>query len=143
MNDLASLVVSKVPSNEEIQFLDGRIYEYNSLKTGKADGKSFSKWIYERENNVIAGLSGWTWANACEITFLWVKDEHGKKGYGQLLLSAAEAEAKKNNCNIILIRSYDFQAPLYYQKHGYQVEHKTEGFPPEHSSYWLVKRFND
>jgi GNAT superfamily N-acetyltransferase len=140
MNNPESTIVSKVPTNEEIQFLDDRIYEYNSHKTGRADGKLFSKLIYENEINIIAGLSGWTWASACEITLLWVNEAYRNKGYGQLLLQAAEDEAKKNKCSMILVRSYDFQAPLFYQKHGYKVDHKTKDFPPGHSSYWLIKR---
>jgi len=68
-------------------------------------------------------------ANACEITLLWIKDDHRTKGYGQVLLNAAEANAKKENCKTILLRTYNFQAPLFYQKHGYTIEYEIKDFP--------------
>jgi GNAT superfamily N-acetyltransferase len=142
MNNSGPIIISKVPTHEDIQFLEDKIYEYNSRQTGKDDGKLFSKMIYDSNNNIIAGISGWIWAGACEIALLWVKEEFRKKGYGRLLLQAAEDEAREKNCDVILLRSYSFQAPLFYQKHGYKVEFKTDDFPPGYSYYCLIKRLN-
>ena len=40
-------IISKVPTQEEIQFLDDRLYEHNAAKTGRDNGKLFSKLIYD------------------------------------------------------------------------------------------------
>lgn len=133
---------SKVPTREEIQFLEDMIYEYNASEIGKNDGKLFSKLIYGTENQIIAGISGWTWANACEITLFWVKEEYRKKGYGRILLNSAEEEAKKGNCKAILLRTYSFQAPDFYQKYGFKIEHETKDFPIGHSDLCLIKRLD-
>src|SRR5882724_1785777 len=123
MNNEDYKVIDHEFPNQVIEFLEDRIYEYNSALLGKNDGKLFSKIIKDENDSIIAGISGWTWANACEITLLWIKDDHRTKGYGQVLLNAAEANAKKENCKTILLRTYDFQAPLFYQKHGYTIEY--------------------
>jgi ribosomal protein S18 acetylase RimI-like enzyme len=136
-------IISKMPTHEDIQFFEDRLYEYNERQTGKDDGNLFSKLINDSNSNIIAGISGWTWAGACEIAFLWVKEEFRNKGYGRLLLQAAEDEARKKNCDVILLRSYNFQAPFFYQKHDYKVEYKTEDFPPGCSYYCLIKRLNE
>jgi len=136
-------IISKVPTQEEIQFLDDMIYEHNATNTNKNNGKLFSKLIYDSENNIIAGITGWTWASACEITLFWVKHDYRKKGYGQILLKAAEAEAKKEKCKTIFLRTYSFQAPQFYQKFGYKVEHEIKDFPNGHSSICLIKRLNE
>ena len=132
----------ETPSDQQqiIQFLDDRLYEYNSQTIHRLDGRLFSKIIREKEE-IIAGIAGWIWADACEITFLWVKEEYRKKKLGEKLLHAAEGEAMDANCNVILISSYSFQAPFFYEKHGYKIDHIIEDFPKGHKYYWLIKRF--
>jgi ribosomal protein S18 acetylase RimI-like enzyme len=82
-------------------------------------------------------------ATACEITLFWVKENYRNKGYGQALVNAAEAEAKKEKCKTIFLRSYSFQAPSFYQKHGYKVEHKIKDFLLGRSSFCLVKTLSE
>jgi GNAT superfamily N-acetyltransferase len=133
----------ETPSNHQqiIQFLDDRIYEFNSKTINRIDGRLFSKIIREANEEIIAGIAGWIWANACEITLLWVKEEYRKKKLGERLLRAAEEEAIDANCSVILIRSYTFQAPFFYEKQGYKIEHVIEDFPKGQKYYTLIKRF--
>jgi GNAT superfamily N-acetyltransferase len=136
-------IISKVATHKEIQFLEDMLYKYNSAKTKRADGKLFSKLIYNTRNNIIAGITGWVWASACEITLIWVKDDYRKKGYGQILLKAAEEEAKKEKCKKILLRTYSFQAPYFYLKYGYKIENEIKDFPYGHSYFCLTKKVDD
>jgi GNAT superfamily N-acetyltransferase len=140
MKGESKIVVSESHPIDVIQFLEERIYEHNSSLIGKTDGRFFAKTVRDSEENIIAGVSGWTWAGVSEITLLWVKDECRNQGLGALLLMAAEEEARKNNCNAILLRSFAFQAPSFYQKHGYQIESVTKDFPTGHDYYCLIKR---
>jgi GNAT superfamily N-acetyltransferase len=126
-------------NNKIIQFLDDRIYEFNSETINKKDGRQFSKIIRE-DKEIIAGIAGWIWAYACEITLLWVKEEYRKKKLGEKLLKAAEEEAIKAGCNVILIRSYAFQAPFFYEKYGYKIEYIINDFPNGYKYYILIKR---
>ena len=143
MNDSLHDIISKVPTQKEVQFLEDMLYEHNAAVTNRDDGKLFSKLICDSGNNIIAGIAGWTWADACEITLLWVKYDYRKKSYGKILLNAAEAEAKKKKCKTILLRTYSFQSPQFYQKYGYKVEYETKDFPHGHSYFCLVKRLTD
>ena len=122
-----------------IQFLEDRIYEHNSSKLNKGDGQVFSRIVRDENKNIVAGIGGWTWAGICEITQLWVDERVRKNGIGKMLLEAAEAEAKNRGCHGILVRSYSFQAPDFYQKHGYTIEHIINDFPIGHSYYFLTK----
>jgi len=127
---------------EAIRLLEDRIYEYNSSAIKRNDGRLFSILIKGDSQRVVAGVAGWTWASACEITDLWVSQGERKKGMGKRLLEAAEAEARKSGCSQILIRSYSFQAPHFYEKYGFKIEHVINGFPEEHKYYFLTKRLN-
>lgn len=143
MRIVAPKIISKVPTQKEIQFLDNMIYEHNAAETNKNDGKLFSKLIYDSGKNIIGGIAGWTWANACEITLFWIRQDHRKKGFGRILLKEAEAEAKKQKCKTIFLRTYSFQAPGFYQKYGYRIEHEIKDFPLGQSTFCLIKRLNE
>ena len=81
-----------VPSTEELEFLEDRIYNHNSEKTGQNDGQLFGFFIRNEQQEIIAGLNGWTWAQACQIQNLWVHASLRGQGYGRSLLDAAERE---------------------------------------------------
>lgn len=125
---------------EVIQFLDDKVYEYNSSTINKYEAALFTKIIRDQNSNIIAGISGWTWALVSEITLLWVKEEYRKNGLGKMLLKAAEDEIIKKGCTTILLRSYNFQAPLFYEKNGYETVYILDDFPNGYKHYNLVKR---
>jgi GNAT superfamily N-acetyltransferase len=122
-----------------ISFLEDRLYEHNSRETGRDDGRLFSNVVRDSKGDIIAGVAGWTWATACEITQLWVSQGVRNKGIGKLLLQAAEDRARDQNCMKVLVRTYSFQAPHFYEKYGYKIEHVMDNFPEAHRHYTLVK----
>jgi GNAT superfamily N-acetyltransferase len=130
-----------IPSPDDLQFLEDRLYEYNSQKIGREDGQLFAFFLRNDQREVLAGLSGWTWADACEIQSLWVHPAWRGQGYGRELLAAAEQEARARGCKVILISSYSFQAPAFYQQCGYELAWQLNDFPPGHAHCILVKRF--
>lgn len=134
-------MTKSVPSSEELQFLEDRLYEFNSAQIGQDDGKLFAIFIRNDQQEIVAGVSGWTWAKACEIRALWVHSSWRGQGYGRGLLESAEKEARVRGCTVILLSSHSFQAPAFYQKCGYKLEWQLDDFPPGHQHCYLVKRF--
>jgi GNAT superfamily N-acetyltransferase len=128
------------PSAAEQEFLEDRLYEFNCAQTKQDDGQLFAFFIRNEGQEIVAGLSGWTWAQACEIRTLWVDPASRGQGYGRTLLEAAEGEARTRGCKVILLGSYSFQAPAFYQKCGYELAWQLDDFPPGHQHCFLVKR---
>jgi GNAT superfamily N-acetyltransferase len=122
-------------------FLEARLYEHNCAQIEQDDGQIFAFVVRNELQEIVAGISGWTWAHACEIRDLWVHPSLRVQGYGERLLAAAEQEAQHRGCKIILLASYSFQAPEFYQKHGYELALQLNDFPPGHQYSFLVKRF--
>lgn len=134
------ILTKGVPTPEELKFLEDRIYEFNSGKTGINDGRLFAFFVRNGQQEIVAGLSGWTWANACEIRDLWVHPEWRGQGYGRSLLESAEEEARTRGCKTILLSSYSFQAPAFYEKCGFKLAWLLNDFPPGHQNCFLIKR---
>jgi len=140
LNEIELKIESVEHQAEVIQFLDDKVYEYNSSTINKYEGALFTKIIRDQNSNIIAGISGWTWAMVSEITLLWVKEEYRKNGLGKMLLKAAEDEIIKKGCTTILLRSYSFQAPLFYEKNGYKTVYILDDLPNGYKHYNLVKK---
>lgn len=84
----------------------------------------------------LKGLMGWNWLF---VAMLWVSEEHRGKGYGSTLLSQAEEKAKAYGCTSVFLDTHSFQAPVFYQKHGYKEFGRLENFPPGHSRIYFSK----
>ncbi len=137
---MEKLQVEVEPAPGDIRFLEDRLYEYNVEQTGIDDGKWLSIFVRDEKGEIVAGLHGWTWCGACRIQTLWVHKDLRRQGYGRRLLAAAEQEAQTRGCEQILLDTFSFQAPLFYQKLGYEVIDVVEGYPRHpHSLFHLRK----
>ena len=135
------VMTKSVPSSAEQEFLEDRLYEFNFEQIQQDDGQLFAFFIRNEQQEIVAGLSGWTWAQACEIRILWVHATWRRQGYGRKLLESAEQEARLRGCKVILIASYSFEVPGFYQKCGYKIVYQLDDFPPGYQHTYLVKRF--
>lgn len=135
-------IESKTDETELIQILEEKIYQHNSEMIQHYDGHLFAKTIKDEKGELVAGVGGWTWAGACEITQLWVNKAFRRKGIGKMLLDAANEEAKRNGCTIILVKTYSFQAPAFYMKNGYRIKHVLDSFPKGYVYYTLTKELH-
>lgn len=60
---------------------------------------------------------------------VWVREDARAAGWGAQLLHAAEAEARNRGCEQVVVSSFTFQAPGFYERHGYFETGRTEGIP--------------
>lgn len=134
--------VKSDPTPHELQYLEDQINQHNISATGFEDYQPLAVLVHDSENRLIAGLSGYTWGGCCEILFLWVHADYRQMGYGRQLLQTAEAEAIQRACQLIVLSSYSFQAPAFYQKLGYTINGIDEACPPGHRRYHLQKQLN-
>jgi type III restriction enzyme len=109
------------PTYQEGAFLEDQLYAYNVEHTGYDDGTYLTLWVKSLTGGRLAGLHGWTWGGSCSIQDLWVHQDLRGQGYGTQLLHAAEQEARPRGCDPMVLSSFSFQAPGFYQKLGYEV----------------------
>jgi GNAT superfamily N-acetyltransferase len=111
--------------------LDAGLDEYNFAATGtsKADQGSFSVRVVDEIGGIVGGLTAWYWAELCGISMMWIREDSRKEGWGSKILIAAEEEAKRRGCDRVCVSSFTFQAPGFYQRHGYAETGRTLGIP--------------
>lgn len=128
------------PAAQDLEFLEHQINAYNMAQVGAYDARLLAIFVRDEHEQIVAGLSGYTWAGFCEIQFVWVHESLRGRGYGTQVLQAAEQEARTRGCGLIVLSSYSFQAPGFYQKHGFEIVGQVDDCPPGHTHYYFQKR---
>ncbi len=139
MTDPDHVTVEEHPSHHDIAFLEQRIIDHNYSQAAARDGRGMACFVRNEDGQIIAGVSGYTWAGMAEIEFLWVDDSLRGQGVGSRLLAAVEAEARQRGCALVITSTYSFQAPEFYRRHGYEVMGTIKECPPGHTNFWLKK----
>ncbi len=96
---------------------------------GVAPSREMTVQILDDSGQLAAGMSGWTWGVAAGIGMTWVREEARGEGLGARLLANFEEEARARGCSHVFVTSFTFQAPGFYQRHGYREIFRWEGVP--------------
>jgi GNAT superfamily N-acetyltransferase len=134
------LVITAVPTPGDVQYLEDRIYDFNSAATGITDGEWLAIFVRNDDDRIIAGICGNTWGGCAEIRQFWVDEPRRKQGLGTRLLEAAEKEARRRGCLQMILMTFSFQAPAFYAKHGFEVTAVVNDHPRGHKNMLLRKR---
>ena len=113
-------VILENTESQKSQEIGDLIRSYNRSKREKAESEPLNLYVEDDKGELMAGLVAETFGNWLEIEYLFVKEEFRGQGIGSQLLQQAESEAKKRNCRYVFVNTYQFQAPNFYQKQGYE-----------------------
>ncbi len=131
-------------SNEEVsQYIRERLIAYNAEQLPaevKSKKETAAFTVRDEAGSIVGGVTCTLFWQHMHIDFLWVEETKRKEGLGAKLLAEAENFAKQKGARLIKLDSFSFQAPRFYEKHGYTVYGKLTNHPVGHTQYYLVKR---
>jgi ribosomal protein S18 acetylase RimI-like enzyme len=128
-------------ANEELSSrLNHELTAFNAAATGADDEEDFSVQPTDSDGEMVGGLTGWTWGGVGGISMLWVRADLRGRGWGSMLIRAAEDEVRRHGCTRMVVASFTFQAPDFYRRHGYTETGRTEGFPGGHADIHFLKQ---
>lgn len=136
----SEFVIETDPEPGHVQYLEDRLYEFNSAVTGITDGTGLAIFVRGDDGQIVAGICGHTWGGYCEIRQFWVEESQRRRGLGTTLLGAAEQEARRRGCAQIFLITFSFQAPVFYTKHGFEILTAIDDYPRGHQNLLLRKR---
>ena len=127
------------PDPRDLELLETKIRHEASAATGLGEESELA--IFVREGGeVVAGVSGWTWGDCCELQSLWVTPDLRGRWLGTRLMAAAEKEAAARGCTQTVLFTYAFQARALYERLGYNLVGRVEDFPSGTDVLWYHKR---
>jgi GNAT superfamily N-acetyltransferase len=114
------------------QRLSDELDRVNAAATkGIAPARQLTVQILDASGELAAGISGWTWGVAAGIGLTWVRETSRGDGLGAQLLAEFETEARSRGCTNVFVTSFTFQAPGFYERHGYREIFRWQGVPTD------------
>jgi GNAT superfamily N-acetyltransferase len=136
---VAEFQVEDRPDPLDIEVLEMRIRHEASAATGLGDEVDLAIFVRDA-GRIVAGISGWTWGDCCELQSLWVEPSLRGRGLATRLIAAAEAEAAARGCSQTVHFTYAFQARALYEQNGYELVGCVADFPSGTDVLWYRKR---
>ena len=116
------------PDPLDVEVLETQIRREASAAMGLGDEVDLAIFVRDA-GKVVAGISGWTWGDCCELQSLWVAPGLRGRGLATRLLAAAEAEAAARGCSQTVHFTYDFQARALYERERLRTGGSRRGLP--------------
>lgn len=135
--------ISRQWIQEDSDYIRKKVIDYNlSVLPDEVKQSSInvSYMLRNDDGKILGGITGTIYWYHLHIDYLWVDNSLRGKGYGKELLIHIEKTARENNCRLILLDSFSFQAPDFYQKLGYKVVGIVEDHPKGYKQYYLEKK---
>jgi ribosomal protein S18 acetylase RimI-like enzyme len=111
---------------------------FNTRTVGKGQYKPLAISL-RRGNDIVGGLTGWTWVGWCYVELLWIEEKYRGRGHGTALIRKAESEARKRGVKHMYLDTFSFQAPRFYRKLGFKAFGILKDFPKGHDRTWFKK----
>ena len=127
------------PNENEIKYIREELNQFNNERVGEDGHTPLNIVEYDTNGNIIGGILGGTYWGWMYVDILWVHENHRYKGIGSKLLLEAEKEAVQRGCHHVHLDTMSWQAPEFYQKHGYEVIGILPDIPNGNQKYLLMK----
>ncbi len=121
-------ITGKIDPRDKEKF-KRELYDYNLPKFDFVTRKDLAIYIRNDDDEIIGGLIGHTFGKWFIIKYLWIDKELRNKGFGAKILETAEDEAIKRGCQFAFVDTFNFQAPMFYNKAGYKEVLELESYP--------------
>jgi predicted N-acetyltransferase YhbS len=118
-NPMVTLATTRDPQTERA--VTAGLAAYNLEKFGRADSQTLD--ILVRDDNggePVGGILGHTSLGLFFLDLFYLPAELRGGGLGSRLIKLAEAEARRRGCTAAFVYTVTFQAPGFYERHGYR-----------------------
>jgi GNAT superfamily N-acetyltransferase len=136
------VVVERTDVNTVSKALWEGLLRFNRKEAGPLKYKRTVLGVRDDKGRLLGGLILQSYWRESYVELLWLSARARTAGYGSQLIEEAERRAKRHGSRLIHLNTYSFQAPGFYEKHGYERFGGMAGSPERHSRHFYVKRLS-
>ena len=133
------------PSDDQIaaDYIEEALRLQNRMEAPSAQSKEPEKvnlFVKDESEKVVGGILTVIYRYMMYVETLWIEPKYRKYGYGRQLMNDAEQIARSRGCTQIELNTFNFQAPEFYKRLGYDVFGESsykEGFTRYYMRKWL------
>ena len=134
------LTVTDRPSERATEVIESGLAGYNEKQAGYADWRGLAVLVSDPETSeVLGGLLGRTSLGLLFIDLVFLPDSLRDRGLGGRVLELAEAEARQRGCRGAVLYTISFQAPGFYERHGWREFGRVSCDPPGTARVFMTK----
>jgi GNAT superfamily N-acetyltransferase len=134
-----SVALEAIPQSADMKVIVQGLLEFNRVQSGGSTPEYLVVTLRDEQGKVAGGLVGATYLGWLQVNMFWLPDDLRGRGYGTELLALAEKEALHRGCTRAFLETLSFQALPFYEKRGYTIHSRLEGFPVGGARYALTK----
>jgi GNAT superfamily N-acetyltransferase len=139
MSEAYTVVSEESPTAEDLDVVRRGLGQFNRDTGGLANYQDLTLFIRDVTGQNVGGLLGFTIGTWLHIEIVWVNEKIRRNGHGAHLLQRAEEEAVARGCRVADLTTFDFQAPRFYEKQGYEGFAELSQVGSEHTVHFFRK----
>ena len=119
--------------------IESGLHEHNRSRYADPKAGRIVLAVHGAGREVVAGL-------ICDVAYgwltvqtLWVSADQRGQGLGSRLVAAGEDLGRARGCHGAHLTTYSFQAPEFYERHGYERFAELHDYPGDQSMVFLRK----
>jgi len=134
------LTVTDTPSERAQEVIERGLNGYNAEQAGYWDSRPLAVVASDPETSeVLGGFLGRTSLGLLFIDLVFLPDSVRGSGLGGRMLAMAEAEACERGCRRGVLYTISFQAPGFYERHGWREFGRIPCEPPGTARVFMTK----
>jgi GNAT superfamily N-acetyltransferase len=116
---ILSVPEARDPRSEAV--ITGGLAEYNRETFGRVDSRTLDILVRDdKSGEIVGGLLGRSSLGMFFLDLFYLPKALRRGGLGSRIIVAAEEEARKRGCTAAFVYTVTFQAPDFYERHGYR-----------------------
>ena len=101
--------------------ISGGLAAYNATRFRPGDSATLDVFVRDANSGEpVGGLLGHTSFGLLFLDLLYLPEELRGAGLGSRIIDLAEDEARRRGCTAAFVYTVSFQAPEFYERHGYR-----------------------
>ena len=138
---IPSLLLTDTPDPRPKEAAGVSLYRHNVERTGVADRRPIASVVTDPDaDEVIGGLWGRTELGLLFVDMFFLLPALRGQAVGGELLALVEAEATRRGCRHAVVENSTFQAPGFYERHGYEEFGRAPFSVPGQARVFLRKQ---
>ena len=135
-----TVIVTDAPERRTLEAISNGLSNFNKEATGISDHRPLAVVVQDpATGETVGGVSGRTSLGLLFLDVFYLPARFRGSGLGSRILEMVEEEGRKRGCRAAVLYTISFQAPGFYQRHGWRIFGEIPCDPPGTSRIFMTK----
>ena len=141
MTTQPEITLTDAPTPSEVAQISDDLDQFNIDVTDIEDRRPLAVLVKDPDTGkLLGGMTGRTSLGLMFVDVFHLPKSLRGSGLGSRILRMAEEEGKRRGCKAAVLYTINFQAPGFYERHGWKVFGEVPCDPPGTSRIFMTKQ---